>query len=149
MSNSYQTQGYTLNNAGRRLVVDPITRIEGHMRCEVNIDEQNIITNAVSCGTMFRGLEIILQGRDPRDAWAFVERICGVCTGVHALASVYAIEDAIGIGAPVFNYKENLVGAIGVVIPKERVTEATKKEYIEAVKNCGIEFSKNLGYSEV
>ncbi len=97
MSNSYQTQGYTLNNAGRRLVVDPITRIEGHMRCEVNIDEQNIITNAVSCGTMFRGLEIILQGRDPRDAWAFVERICGVCTGVHALASVYAIEDAIGI----------------------------------------------------
>lgn len=64
MSHSYQTQGYTLNNAGRRLVVDPITRIEGHMRCEVNIDEQNIITNAVSCGTMFRGLEIILQGRD-------------------------------------------------------------------------------------
>ena len=58
------------------------------------------------------------------------------------------IEDAIGIGAPVFNYKENLVGAIGVVIPKERVTEATKKEYIEAVKNCGMEFSKNLGYSE-
>lgn len=92
MSNSYQTQGYTLNNAGRRLVVDPITRIEGHMRCEVNIDEQNIITNAVSCGTMFRGLEIILQGRDPRDAWAFVERICGVCTGVHALASVYAVK---------------------------------------------------------
>lgn len=97
MSNQYQTQGYTVNDAGRRLIVDPITRIEGHMRCEVNIDEQNVITNAVSCGTMFRGLEIILQGRDPRDAWAFVERICGVCTGVHALASVYAIEDAIGI----------------------------------------------------
>ncbi|XPE25501.1 hydrogenase small subunit [Shigella sonnei] len=55
-------------------VVDPITRIEGHMRCEVNINDQNVITNAVSCGTMFRGLEIILQGRDPRDAWAFVER---------------------------------------------------------------------------
>lgn len=81
MSNQYQTQGYTVNDAGRRLIVDPITRIEGHMRCEVNIDEQNVITNAVSCGTMFRGLEIILQGRDPRDAWAFVERICGVCTG--------------------------------------------------------------------
>lgn len=97
MSNQYQTQGYTVNDAGRRLIVDPITRIEGHMRCEVNIDEQNVITNAVSCGTMFRGLEIILQGRDPRDARAFVERICGVCTGVHALASVYAIEDAIGI----------------------------------------------------
>lgn len=100
MSNQYQTQGYTVNDAGRRLIVDPITRIEGHMRCEVNIDEQNVITNAVSCGTMFRGLEIILQGRDPRDAWAFVERICGVCTGVHALASVYAIEDAIGIQVP-------------------------------------------------
>lgn len=69
MSNQYQTQGYTVNDAGRRLIVDPITRIEGHMRCEVNIDEQNVITNAVSCGTMFRGLEIILQGRDPRDAW--------------------------------------------------------------------------------
>ncbi len=84
MSTQYETQGYTINNAGRRPVVDPITRIEGHMRCEVNINDQNVITNAVSCGTMFRGLEIILQGRDPRDAWAFVERICGVCTGVHA-----------------------------------------------------------------
>lgn len=100
MSTQYETQGYAINNAGRRLVVDPITRIEGHMRCEVNINDQNVITNAVSCGTMFRGLEIILQGRDPRDAWAFVERICGVCTGVHALASVYAIEDAIGIKVP-------------------------------------------------
>ncbi|NMW84431.1 IclR family transcriptional regulator [Peptoniphilus sp. AGMB00490] len=59
------------------------------------------------------------------------------------------IEGAIGIGAPVFNYKDVLVGAIGVVIPKERVTEETKREYIEAVKNCGIEFSKNLGHSEV
>ena len=67
MSTQYETQGYTINNAGRRLVVDPITRIEGHMRCEVNINDQNVITNAVSCGTMFRGLEIILQGRDPRD----------------------------------------------------------------------------------
>ncbi len=100
MSTQYETQGYTINNAGRRPVVDPITRIEGHMRCEVNINDQNVITNAVSCGTMFRGLEIILQGRDLRDAWAFVERICGVCTGVHAPASVYAIEDAIGIKVP-------------------------------------------------
>ena len=59
MSTQYETQGYTINNAGRRLVVDPITRIEGHMRCEVNINDQNVITNAVSCGTMFRGLEIM------------------------------------------------------------------------------------------
>ena len=51
MSTQYETQGYTINNAGRRLVVDPITRIEGHMRCEVNINDQNVITNAVSCGT--------------------------------------------------------------------------------------------------
>lgn len=50
MSTQYETQGYTINNAGRRLVVDPITRIEGHMRCEVNINDQNVITNAVSCG---------------------------------------------------------------------------------------------------
>ena len=49
MSTQYETQGYTINNAGRRLVVDPITRIEGHMRCEVNINDQNVITNAVSC----------------------------------------------------------------------------------------------------
>jgi hydrogenase large subunit len=55
------------------------------MRCEVNVDSNNVIRNAVSTGTMWRGLEVILKGRDPRDAWAFVERICGVCTGCHAL----------------------------------------------------------------
>lgn len=92
--------GFTVIDAGRRIVVDPITRIEGHLRCEVNIDDNNVITNAVSCGTMFRGIEIILQGRDPRSAWAFAERICGVCTGIHALASVYAVEDALGIKVP-------------------------------------------------
>ena len=100
MSYSYTTQGYTVQDAGRRLVIDPVTRIEGHLRCEVNIDNSNVITNAVSSGTMFRGLEIILKNRDPRDAWAFVERICGVCTGTHALASVQAVEDALGIAIP-------------------------------------------------
>jgi len=89
-----------LDNSGRRIVVDPVTRIEGHMRCEVNVDANNIITNAVSTGTMWRGLEVILKGRDPRDAWAFVERICGVCTGTHALTSVRAVEDALGIQIP-------------------------------------------------
>ncbi|WP_349569146.1 nickel-dependent hydrogenase large subunit [Azotobacter salinestris] len=88
-----------LDKSGRRIVVDPVTRIEGHMRCEVNVDA-NIITNAVSTGTMWRGLEVILKGRDPRDAWAFVERICGVCTGTHALTSVRAVEDALGIRIP-------------------------------------------------
>ena len=98
---SIQTpNGYTLDDSGRRVVVDPITRIEGHMRAEVNIDENNVITNAVSSGTMWRGLEVILKGRDPRDAWAFTQRICGVCTGTHALTSVRAVEDSLGIQIP-------------------------------------------------
>jgi len=92
--------GFHLDDAGRRVVVDPVTRIEGHMRCEVNIDNDNIIRNAVSSGTMWRGLEVILKGRDPRDAWAFVQRICGVCTGTHALTSVRAVEDALKIQIP-------------------------------------------------
>ncbi|MDD5124003.1 nickel-dependent hydrogenase large subunit [Methylovulum sp.] len=92
--------GFNLNDAGRRVIVDPVTRIEGHMRCEVNIDDDNIIRNAVSSGTMWRGLEVILKGRDPRDAWAFVQRICGVCTGTHALTSVRAVEDALKIQIP-------------------------------------------------
>lgn len=98
---SVQTpNGFQLDTAGRRVVVDPVTRIEGHMRCEVNLDEQNVIRNAVSTGTMWRGLEVILRGRDPRDAWAFTQRICGVCTGTHALTSVRAIEDALDIQIP-------------------------------------------------
>ena len=72
-----------------RVVVDPITRIEGHLRVEAQMDGDTI-AQAYSSGTMVRGIEIILQGRDPRDAWAFVERACGVCTTVHALASVRA-----------------------------------------------------------
>ena len=101
--NPTQTQtpnGFNLDNSGKRVVVDPVTRIEGHMRCEVNLDENNVIRNAVSTGTMWRGLEVILRGRDPRDAWAFTERICGVCTGTHALTSVRAVEDALGIPIP-------------------------------------------------
>ncbi|MCL2872167.1 MAG: nickel-dependent hydrogenase large subunit [Betaproteobacteria bacterium] len=100
MAYPYQTQGFTLDNSGQRVVVDPITRIEGHLRIEVNVDASNVIRNAVSTGTMWRGLEVILKGRDPRDAWAFVERICGVCTGTHALTSVRAVEDALGIVIP-------------------------------------------------
>ena len=92
--------GFQLDDSGRRVVVDPVTRIEGHMRCEVNIDDDNVIRNAVSTGTMWRGLEVILKGRDPRDAWAFVQRICGVCTGTHALTSVRCVEDALGIEIP-------------------------------------------------
>ncbi|MFC4348586.1 nickel-dependent hydrogenase large subunit [Kordiimonas lipolytica] len=100
MSSITTPNGFNLDDSGKRVVVDPVTRIEGHMRCEVNLDENNIIRNAVSTGTMWRGLEVILKGRDPRDAWAFTQRICGVCTGTHALTSVRAVEDALGIMIP-------------------------------------------------
>src|ERR1017187_5775026 len=83
-----------------RVVVDPVTRIEGHLRVEAILDDHNVIGDAISSGTMWRGIEVILQGRDPRDAWAFCERICGVCTTVHALASVRAVENAVGITVP-------------------------------------------------
>ncbi len=100
MASTVTPNGFSLDDSGQRVVVDPICRIEGHLRIEVNLDETNTIRNAVSTGNMWRGLEVILKGRDPRDAWAFVERICGVCTGVHALASVRTVEDALGIDIP-------------------------------------------------
>ncbi|HZL45367.1 MAG TPA: nickel-dependent hydrogenase large subunit [Opitutaceae bacterium] len=82
-----------------RIVVDPITRIEGHLRIEAEVKDGRI-TDAWSAGTMVRGIETILKGRDPRDAWAFTERVCGVCTTVHALASVRSVEDALGVAVP-------------------------------------------------
>jgi hydrogenase large subunit len=82
-----------------RVVVDPITRIEGHLRIEAQMDG-NQIAQAYSSGTMVRGIEIILKDRDPRDAWAFAQRICGVCTLVHGIASVRAVENAIGAKVP-------------------------------------------------
>jgi hydrogenase large subunit len=100
MASVTTANGFELDDSGQRVVVDPICRIEGHLRIEVNVDENNVIRNAVSTGNMWRGLEVILQGRDPRDAWAFTERICGVCTGVHAMVSCRAVEDALGIEIP-------------------------------------------------
>jgi len=82
-----------------RIVVDPVTRIEGHLRIEAQVDG-GTITDAWSSGTMFRGIELILRGRDPREAWIWAQRICGVCTTVHALTSVRAVEDALGIEVP-------------------------------------------------
>ena len=82
-----------------RIVVDPVTRLEGHLRIEAVV-ENGVITDAFSSGTMVRGLEKILIGRDPRDAWAITERVCGVCTTVHALTSVRAVENALGITVP-------------------------------------------------
>jgi len=83
----------------KRIVVDPITRIEGHLRIEADVQEGKI-ADAFSSGTMVRGIEIILRGRDPREAWALTERVCGVCTTVHALASVRCVENALGISVP-------------------------------------------------
>jgi hydrogenase large subunit len=84
----------------QRLVVDPITRIEGHLRIEAEVDSSNTITQAYSSGTMVRGIEIILKGRDPREAWAFTQRACGVCTTVHSFASIRSVEDALNIQIP-------------------------------------------------
>ena len=86
--------------SSQRIVVDPITRIEGHLRIEAETDEAGVITQAFSSGTMVRGIEIILRGRDPRDAWAFAQRICGVCTLVHGIASVRAVENALDYTIP-------------------------------------------------
>jgi len=85
--------------ARTRVVVDPITRIEGHLRIEVQA-ENGRIADAWASSTQFRGIEIIMEGRDPRDAWAFTQRICGVCTVVHAVASCRAVEDALDIRIP-------------------------------------------------
>lgn len=82
-----------------RIVIDPITRIEGHLRIEAVV-EGNRIVDAVSAGTVFRGLEKIVENRDPRDVWAIVQRICGVCTHIHAIASIRAVEDALDIRIP-------------------------------------------------
>lgn len=82
-----------------RIVVDPITRIEGHLRIEAEVKDGKIV-DAWSSSTMVRGLENIVKGRDPRDVWAFVQRTCGVCTTVHALSSVRAVEDALDIQVP-------------------------------------------------
>jgi hydrogenase large subunit len=82
-----------------KIVVDPITRIEGHLRIEAQLDGGKI-SEAWSSGTMFRGMEIILKGRDPREAWLWTQRICNVCTMVHAVASVRAVENALRIDVP-------------------------------------------------
>jgi len=82
-----------------RIVIDPITRIEGHLRVEAEI-ENGKVKDAFSSGTMVRGIETIVKGRDPRDVWAFVGRVCGVCTSIHSLTSVRAVENALGIVVP-------------------------------------------------
>jgi hydrogenase large subunit len=94
-------------STAQRVVVDPITRIEGHLRIEAETDADGRITHAYSAGTMVRGIEIILRGRDPRDAWAFAQRICGVCTLVHGIASVRSVEDALHRAVPSYSIPQN------------------------------------------
>ena len=84
----------------KHLVVDPITRIEGHLRIEAIIDENNVVVDAFSSSTMFRGIETILKGRDPRDCGLLAMRICGVCTGTHYQRSIEAVEHAFEITIP-------------------------------------------------
>ena len=84
----------------KRITVDPITRIEGHLRIDCDISDGKV-SNAWSSGQMFRGIEEILLGRDPRDAWIFTQRFCGVCTTVHAIASVRTVENALDMEIPV------------------------------------------------
>ncbi|NLI81125.1 MAG: nickel-dependent hydrogenase large subunit [Deltaproteobacteria bacterium] len=86
-------------SGSQRVVIDPITRIEGHLRIEVEVANGKV-TNAWSSATLFRGIEMMLKGRDPRDAYLFTQRACGVCTYVHGLASVRAVDNAIGITIP-------------------------------------------------
>ena len=86
--------------ANKHLVIDPITRIEGHLRIEAIIDENNVVVDAFSSSTMFRGIEEILKGRDPRDCGLLAMRICGVCTGTHYQRSIEAVEHAFNITIP-------------------------------------------------
>ena len=95
----------------KRIVVDPVNRIEGHLRVEVQVDEATgKVSDALSSGTAWRGIEVICKDRDPRDIWAFVGRICGVCTSTHSLSCLRAVEDALGIEVPKnANYIRNIM----------------------------------------
>jgi hydrogenase large subunit len=94
---------------GQRITIDPITRIEGHLRIDCEVDGGKV-KKAWSSGQMWRGVELILLGRDPRDAWAITQRICGVCTTVHAITSVRAVENALQMEVPLnAQYIRNLI----------------------------------------
>ena len=94
---------------GTRITIDPITRIEGHLRIDCQVDNGKVSKSWAS-GQMWRGVEQILLGRDPRDAWAITQRICGVCTTVHAIASVRAVENALKLEVPLnAQYIRNLI----------------------------------------
>lgn len=92
-----------------RIVIDPVTRIEGHLRIDVEIDKGSV-QNSWASGTMWRGIEKILVDRDPREAWIYTQRFCGVCTTVHAMASVRAVENALKLEIPLnAQYIRNII----------------------------------------
>ncbi len=94
-----------------RITIDPITRIEGHLRIDCEVDNGKV-TKAWASGQMWRGIELILRDKDPRDAWAICQRICGVCTTVHAIVSVRAIENALKMEVPLnAQYIRNIIMA--------------------------------------
>ena len=83
----------------RTITLDPVTRIEGHLRIDVEVDGDHV-TRAWSSAQMWRGIEVILKGRDPQDAWTYAQRFCGVCTTVHAISSIRAVEHALKVEVP-------------------------------------------------
>ena len=84
----------------KRITIDPITRIEGHLRIDVQINDNNVVDDSWSSVQMFRGIETILRGSDPASAWSLAQRFCGVCTTTHALGSIRCVEDALNVEIP-------------------------------------------------
>jgi hydrogenase large subunit len=122
----------------QRIVIDPVTRIEGHLRIECVADHGKIV-NAWSSGQMWRGIEIILKGRDPRDAWVFTQRICGVCTTVHAITSVRAVENALNLEIPMnAQYIRNLIiGAHGIFDHIVHFYQLSALDWVDIVSALG------------
>ncbi len=94
-----------------RITLDPVTRIEGHLRIDVEVNG-GAVTNAWSSAQMWRGIETILQGRPPEDAWIYAQRFCGVCTTVHAISSIRSVEHALNMEVPLnAQYIRNMIMA--------------------------------------
>ena len=124
----------------QRITIDPVTRIEGHLRVDVEVDG-GVVKDAWSSGTMWRGIEVILKGRDPREAWIYTQRICGVCTTVHAIASVRAVENALGLEIPRnAQYIRNLlitVHALGDhIVPDDQASFTTPPSTSTSMQKC-------------
>ncbi|KAA0892283.1 nickel-dependent hydrogenase large subunit [Oryzomonas rubra] len=94
-----------------RITLDPITRIEGHLRIDAEVNG-GVVTNAWSSAQMWRGIETILKDRPPQDAWIYAQRFCGVCTTVHAISSIRSVEHALKVDVPMnAQYIRNIIMA--------------------------------------